>query len=330
MIRRPTRSTSTFASLVLAASLLPGSASAAGNVLLEASASFHGEQEGEYAGEVSGLGDVNGDGLDDFFIGAWQAWGGAGAAYLFLGRSQAWPMDTPTSDADTVFHGEGANESVGYGRPVSPGDLNGDGFNDVFIDDMFNDDAGVNAGAAYIFFGSEEGWDGEVSVDEADSSFLGEGEDDLAGFSRVLGDMDGDLLDDLTLDSCRCAGRRGCVYTVLGAPSGWAPNQSLTEVDGTYVGEYPYDYACVLGGGGMSTGTVSMTSSSGRPVRTRTAAARARHTSFRDARAVGRPRAPSPIRSSSVLPFSGKVWTTTLGIPWPLSRMWMAMDSTIS
>jgi hypothetical protein len=37
---------------------------------------------------------------------------------------------------------------VGYGRPQSAGDLNDDGFNDLVIADLWNDDAAGTAGAA--------------------------------------------------------------------------------------------------------------------------------------------------------------------------------------
>ena len=66
--------------------------------LSAASASFWGEDGSDYSGyAVSGAGDVNGDGYDDFIIGAYgddDGGGMAGQTYLILGKASGWAMDT--------------------------------------------------------------------------------------------------------------------------------------------------------------------------------------------------------------------------------------------
>lgn len=79
----------------------------------------------------AGVGDVNGDGYDDFVIGASRTDDGAvndlGKAYLYFGVGGA-AVDT-TPDASIL----GASEFSFFARLVSGGDVNGDGFSDVSI-----------------------------------------------------------------------------------------------------------------------------------------------------------------------------------------------------
>jgi hypothetical protein len=250
MIRLPTRAYPPVAYLALTAMLTPGTALAAGNVLLEAAASFHGEQAEEYVGAVSGLGDVNGDGLDDFYVGAWLGGVGGGAAYLFFGRQQSWSLDTPVSAADVMIYGERPSEGVGYSRSQTPGDLDGDGLHDIVVDDIWNDEVGNNAGQVYVVFGRQSGLTAEMPVGASDASFLGESAEDYTGFFRILGDLDGDGLDDLAIGSEMCDQARGCTYLVFGSPAGWSMGQSLSAADRRYTGDHVNDIAAVLGGGG--------------------------------------------------------------------------------
>ena len=64
-----------------------------------------------FAQIVRSLGDTNGDGYDDFLIGAYGADDGgddAGQTYLILGKTSGWAMDTDLSDVDASFIGEDA------------------------------------------------------------------------------------------------------------------------------------------------------------------------------------------------------------------------------
>ena len=83
--------------------------------LSNADASFLGEDADDWSGwSVAGAGDVNGDGLDDILIGAYQdddGGNGAGQTYLILGRGAAnWGMDYDLSNADASFWGEDAGD----------------------------------------------------------------------------------------------------------------------------------------------------------------------------------------------------------------------------
>lgn len=136
-----------------------------------------------FGSSVAGAGDVNGDGFDDFIIGATQGYptggGGEGEAYIYFGG--------PVLDnvADVTLSGEiDADE---FGRAVGGGgDVNGDGFNDVIVGATGYDNVGFNSGAAYVFFGGP----GMDAV--ADVTYYGATSGDLVG-AAVLCDTDFNL-----------------------------------------------------------------------------------------------------------------------------------------
>ena len=145
-------------------------------------ASFIGEESGDYTGtSVSGAGDVDGDGYDDFLIGAY---GDVGHAYLILGSAAAdWGMDHSLSNADASFVGEAMSDRVGW-SVSDVGDMNQDGWDDFLIGAHRNDGGGTDAGKSYLILGrSATDWGMNYSLSNADTSFLGEAADDHAGWS---------------------------------------------------------------------------------------------------------------------------------------------------
>ncbi|MHA2232539.1 MAG: hypothetical protein ACXAB4_08600 [Candidatus Hodarchaeales archaeon] len=125
--------------------------------LSQTNASFIGEAPGDRSGLFwPGSGDIDGDGYDDFLIGAkFNDDGGnnAGKAYVILGRStDAWKMDTPLSQANIMFVGEMTEDSVG--SVTVTGDMNGDGYADFLIGAINNSEGGFHAGQAYLFLGN--------------------------------------------------------------------------------------------------------------------------------------------------------------------------------
>jgi hypothetical protein len=126
--------------------------------LSDADASFLGEHANDVSGwPVASAGDVNGDGLDDFLIGArFNEDGGndAGQTYLILGRAAAdWGMGFNLSSADASFWGEDAGDQSGY-SVASAGDVDGDGCDDFLIGARFNDHGGTSAGQTYLLLGT--------------------------------------------------------------------------------------------------------------------------------------------------------------------------------
>ncbi|MGB1087165.1 MAG: hypothetical protein ACPG06_02240, partial [Alphaproteobacteria bacterium] len=127
---------------------------------------IQGDDTGDYAGSsVSSAGDVNGDGYDDLIIGAEHGDDGgqrAGEAYIVFGSGDPFGadvsgrqiVDLTDLDPDKGFTVIGAQEFDIAGRSVSAaGDINDDGFDDLIIGALGNDDGGAAAGAAYVVFG---------------------------------------------------------------------------------------------------------------------------------------------------------------------------------
>jgi len=211
--------------------------------------------EGIYSGDASGialagLGDVQGDGLDDFVIGASgrdDSGTDSGAVYLVYGDIYT-STTTSLSTADLVLRGEYANDNAGSSL-ASAGDVDGDGYMDLLVGAPYNDDAAGNTGKAYLVTGVDMITAGtSASLSIATHGFLGEGVNDLAGTSVAsAGDVDGDGLPDLLIgatgddDGGTNAGK---AYLVLASTvAGLGSNPSLADADYYFTGEAASDGA---------------------------------------------------------------------------------------
>ena len=124
-----------------------------------ASSILTGGAAADYFGRsVAGVGDVNGDGLAELFVGATGyddgAFAGAGAVYLVYG-----PPTAGTSSANAYdFRMTGANtaDAVGY-AVTGGGDVNGDGLADYMTSSTSWDGFGyLNAGGSWLYYGRGE------------------------------------------------------------------------------------------------------------------------------------------------------------------------------
>jgi hypothetical protein len=103
-------------------------------------------------GESKGIGDWNGDGIDDFAISARNAPGPsprAGKVLVYFGGK------TIDTHPDLVLQGEGENQFFGALAPC--GDLNGDGHPDLVVGAMMAEGKEPEAGALYVYFGGPKG-----------------------------------------------------------------------------------------------------------------------------------------------------------------------------
>ena len=106
---------------------------------------------------VARIGDVNNDGKDDFAVGAPLADNAgldAGRVYVFYGETLA--AGTAAARADVILAGENAGDRFGWSVSAA-GDMDGDGRDDFIVGAPDNDGAGLDAGAAYIIYGSSSG-----------------------------------------------------------------------------------------------------------------------------------------------------------------------------
>jgi hypothetical protein len=182
---------------------------------------FNGVALNDQAGfKVADLGDVNGDGYDDFAITSVTAspnGSSSGETYVLFGKSSDFG---PSFELSTLAGGDGTDGfvlrgvSAGdlSGRSIAAGDLNGDGFSDLIISASRADYNGDASGDVYVVFGRADfstllaGSGGSGAYDLSDltpegtDGFVLRGieADDNAGRSvAYAGDVNGDGIGDL-------------------------------------------------------------------------------------------------------------------------------------
>jgi hypothetical protein len=219
--------------------------------LATSKASFHGEGPGDGAGmSVDIVGDVNGDGYADMAIGApsnHDIGTHSGKAYLVFGNSTGLTMNMNLSKANASFRGEGTWDEAGN-IVAGAGDVNGDGYGDLLIAAHYHSEGGLSArGEVYLIFGKPSGWTLNMSLANADASFLGETKSDYAGKSvDGAGDVNGDGFDDIIIGAPYndgSAADAGQAYIIFGKASGWAKDVNLSSADASYQGKAAGDWA---------------------------------------------------------------------------------------
>lgn len=160
-----------------------------------------GSSEGDELGtSVSGLGDMNGDGITDMIIGAPRV--GEGKSYVIYGKPDSDTVTLTDLGGSTGFRLEGADADDNSGASVSgAGDVNGDGIPDVIIGAP---ESAVNgAGKCYVVFGDEDGMNVSLSDVEAGiGGFVINGialADQFGTAVACAGDVNGDGLSDVII-----------------------------------------------------------------------------------------------------------------------------------
>lgn len=135
---------------------------------------------------VSDAGDFNGDGFNDFIVGAPSS----AHAMIYFGGA------ITDNVHDIRFHSSTGTGNSAMGISASSlGDINHDGYDDIIIGATAAHWGGPGVGQAYIFYG---GADGDST---ADLTFTGEGEGHLFGTVDNAGDVNGDGHTDILIGS---------------------------------------------------------------------------------------------------------------------------------
>ncbi|HEX9975401.1 MAG TPA: dockerin type I domain-containing protein, partial [bacterium] len=119
-------------------------------------ASFRGEDVETHTGfSTSGLIDYDGDGFDDFLIGARYLNGPyphSGKLYLIKGRQGGWQHDYNLEKSPDYFWGDDSITCAGW-QVVDVGDANGDYAHDFVTSGPFNSTGAHWSGKIYVFYG---------------------------------------------------------------------------------------------------------------------------------------------------------------------------------
>ncbi len=223
--------------------VLHGPVTADGALVDHAAAIYDGEplRDNDWAGRtLDGVGDIDGDGYDDFVVGAdGNDRGGdsAGAAYLVLG-----PVSGVANlvAADTIWTGEVSEHRLG-GAVAGAGDTDGDGRPEILLGAFGHSQEEKEAGAFYLVDGTERGIV-DIAAHEPFrySDFPG---DWFGYYVDGVGDADGDGFDDVIVGAPRHDGGgpdSGAAFLFYGPLTG---TDLANTADLFLAGAGEYDYA---------------------------------------------------------------------------------------
>jgi hypothetical protein len=187
-----------------------------------------------FAARVGTAGDVNGDGYDDFLVGA--AYEALPMIGTYVGSVRVYYGGaSPDAVADLRVTGVAAGDQFGAAMGAA-GDVNGDGYADIVAGTRLNDAGGADAGQAYVFFG------GASPDTVADLTLTGLVAGDFLGVAvGTAGDVNDDGYDDVIVGASLndAAGTdAGAAYVYYGgaSPDAVADATLTAEAAGDYFG----------------------------------------------------------------------------------------------
>lgn len=172
----------------------------------------------EFGRTLAAIGDTDGDGFDDFAIGA-PSFTQAGALYVFHGAS-ARLEGRVSAQASASYVLRTASRDAGFGYAQPAGDVNGDSLADFLAFGFYGSRPTDHI---YLVLGSAARPSGARNVEGADARL------DLAGtgFATTVGDLDGDGLDEIAFARATYGG--GDTSHVLYGRRDWPAELDVAE-----------------------------------------------------------------------------------------------------
>jgi hypothetical protein len=154
-----------------------------------------------YSASVENIGDLNGDGVQDLAVGAYQDDPGGVVHIHFMNRDGS--VDSTVEINSTTTNGPAslANNDR-YGVSIANmGDLNGDGVQDIAVGALLDDAGGTNRGAVHIHFMNRDGSvDSTVEINSSTTNGPALTDSDQYGaYVTNLGDLNKDGVTDLAV-----------------------------------------------------------------------------------------------------------------------------------
>lgn len=175
---------------------------------------IQGEQPFQLMGNnLSSLGDINGDGIDDIIIGSERHITSveiSGKAYVIFGNENQTSLIFNVSEinGNNGFFINGIDRNGRFGGDVnSLGDINNDSINDFIISAYFSDVNNLDfAGVNYVIFGSDQGYGKSIDVSELNgmNGFKINGISEnmwLGATTTKVGDFNNDNFDDFIIST---------------------------------------------------------------------------------------------------------------------------------
>ncbi|MEG4344248.1 RHS repeat-associated core domain-containing protein [Microcoleus sp. A003_D6] len=202
------------------------------------------DAEGFSGGNVSSAGDINGDGIKDFIIGAFGAavngQNNAGKAYIVFGSNRGFPanFNLSTLNGNNGFAIAGTN-AFDYAGLYSSGigDINGDNIDDLLV--SAPGPLGGTPGKSYVIYGRSTGFSPSLNLAEinGNTGFVINGIDGNSSGTASSGDINGDGITDLVIgaDGGNTSGgiNAGKTYVIFGLPGGFTGSVNVPELNGT-------------------------------------------------------------------------------------------------
>ena len=174
-----------------------GPLSAGDHDVADAALTLIGTDSADYTGyRVSLGGDVDDDGYDELLVSAYLADidsnNNTGKVYLMYGPTTG---DFEADEADALITGSETQNYTGQHQLGVAGDLNEDGYEDVYVGAIYYDGSYTYAGMLAAFYGPLSG---TMTLDDADVQITGSTNYRYVGYASDFVDIDGDG----TLDAC--------------------------------------------------------------------------------------------------------------------------------